>query len=100
MRGADIRFQVDGSSGTLNCLGRQTALTPEPGGHVKLRLLLDRTSLEVFGGEGQASLTSCFLPAPAGAGLSVYAEGGPVTLASLSVHPLHSAWNAPGQSTP
>ena len=56
VRGADVRFQV-ADSGTLSCLGRHVSLAPEAGGRVKVRLLLDRTSLEVFGNEGQASLT-------------------------------------------
>ena len=103
VRGADIRFQVADGGGTLSCLGRHVSLAPEAGGRVKVRLLLDRTSLEVYGNEGQASLTSCFLPSPTDAALSAYAEGGTVTLTSLSVHPLHSAWeheNASGHKEP
>ncbi len=97
VRGADIRFQA-ADGGMLSGLGRQAALAPEAGGRVKVRLLLDRTSLEVFGSDGQVSLSACFLPTPADAALSAYAEGGAVTLISLSVHPLHSAWPAPSQT--
>ncbi len=91
VRGTDIRYQT-ASGGTLSSLDRQVSLTPEPIGRIKLRLLLDRTSLEVFGNGGQVSLTSCFLPKPGDTGLSVYAEGGAVTLVSLTAHPLRSAW--------
>jgi fructan beta-fructosidase len=91
VRGTDIRYQT-ASGGTLSSLGRQVSLTPEPNGRVTLRLLLDRTSLEVFGNGGQVSLTSCFLPASGSMGLSVYTEGGAATLVSLTAHPLHSAW--------
>ncbi len=96
VRGTDIRYQT-ANGGVLSCQGRQTALAPEAGGRVKLRLLLDRTSLEVFGGGGQVSLTSCFLPPPGDTSLSLYAEGGAVTLVSLTAHPLRSAWTATQQ---
>ena len=89
LRGADIRYDVP--AGTLSCQGRQTPLALSSG-KVTLRFLLDRTSLEVFGGGGQVSLSSCFLPARGDSGLTVYAEGGPVTLVSLTAHKLHSAW--------
>lgn len=89
LRGADIRYSV--TDGKLGCLGRQTPLALSQG-RVTLRFLLDRTSLEVFGGGGQASLSSCFLPAHGDDTLSVYAEGGTVTLVSLTAHPLRSAW--------
>lgn len=89
LRGADIRYDVSG--GTLSCLGRQTPLALSSG-KVTLRFLLDHTSLEVFGGGGAASLSSCFLPARGDSDLSMYAEGGAVTLVSLTTHKLHSAW--------
>jgi len=93
LRGTDIRYEA-AAGGTVSCLGRKAPLAARLG-HVTLRVLLDRTSLEVFGNGGQCSLTSCFLPPPAGdENLSVYAEGGAVTLVSLTAHPLHSVWTA------
>ena len=94
-RGADVRYRV--ADGVVSCLGRQAPLKPEHG-RIALRLLLDRTSLEVYGNGGEASLTSCFLPASSDMGLSIYAEGGAVTLVSLTAHPLHSAWPEPGHA--
>ncbi len=91
VRGADVRY--DAVAQTLSCLGRTTALAPEAG-RVHLRLLLDRTSLEVYGSRGRVSLTSCFTPAAGDTGTAAYAEGSPVTL-SLTVHPLRSAWPSP-----
>ena len=87
--GADIRYHV--ADGVLSCLGRQELLASEQG-RVRIRFLLDRTSLEVFGNEGQVSLTSCFRPSRSEGNFAVYAEGGTVTLTSLTAHPLHSAW--------
>lgn len=98
VRGTEIRYQIatDGG-GILSCLGHQAALAPEHG-RVTLRFLLDRTSLEVYGNRGKVSMSSCFLPSPTDTGLSVYAEGGAVTLVSLTAHSLRSAWAAPSSA--
>ncbi len=89
VRGENIRY--DPKAQTVACLGRTAPLKLQ-NNRVILRALVDRTSLEVFGNQGQASLTSCFLPRPKDKSLAVYAEGGNARLVSLSVHPLHSAW--------
>lgn len=89
VRGENIRYDVNGR--TVTSLGRTAPLKPQ-NHHVVLRVLADRTSLEVFGNQGQASLTSCFLPRQKDTSLSVYAEGGNAKLVSLSIHPLRSAW--------
>ena len=89
VRGAEVRYDAAGQ--TLACLGRRAPLKPTDN-RVKLRLLADRTSLEVFGNGGQVSLTSCFLPSPQEKGLTAFAEGGAARLVRLTAYPLHSAW--------
>ncbi len=56
----------------------------------RVEILVDRTSLETFVNEGEISSTRYVLPKASG--LSVRAEGGSVTIQSLTVHPLNSAW--------
>ena len=56
----------------------------------KVEILVDRTSVEAFVNDGEVSSTRYALPK--GNGLSVKAEGGPVKIQSLTVHPLNSAW--------
>ncbi|MDB6170861.1 MAG: hypothetical protein JWL59_172 [Chthoniobacteraceae bacterium] len=56
----------------------------------KVELLVDRTSIETFVNQGEISSTRYVLPKTSG--LSVKAEGGPVTIHSLTVYPLNSAW--------
>jgi len=75
----------------LRCLGREAPLEPE-NGRVRIRVLVDRTSLEVFGNGGRVSLTSCFLPRQREQGLEVFADGGAARLISLTAHRLRSAW--------
>ncbi len=55
-----------------------------------VEILLDRTSIEAFANQGEISSTRLVFPKDNG--LSVKAEGGPVTLRSLTLHPLTSAW--------
>lgn len=60
----------------------------------KVEILVDRTSVEVFVNDGEVSSTRFALPK--GGGLSLKAEGGPVKIQSLTVHPLNSAWTERG----
>ncbi|MDR3378727.1 MAG: GH32 C-terminal domain-containing protein, partial [Verrucomicrobiae bacterium] len=53
-------------------------------------LLIDRTSIEAFVNDGELSATRFVLPQENG--LSVKAEGGPVTIQWLNVFPLNPAW--------
>ena len=51
---------------------------------------MDRASVETFVNSGEISSTRFVLPNENG--LSVKAEGGAVTLQSLTIYPLNSAW--------
>jgi len=53
-------------------------------------LLIDRTSIEAFVNDGELSATRFVLPKENG--LSVKAEGGPVTIQWLNIFPLNPAW--------
>ncbi|MBO2447891.1 glycoside hydrolase family 32 protein [Actinomadura barringtoniae] len=64
------------------------------GGRIKIRVLVDRGQLAVFGNAGQFSSSNNidFDPSPAGRGIAVFAEGGTVRLVSLTFHRLARAW--------
>ncbi|WP_120520305.1 glycoside hydrolase family 32 protein [Arthrobacter celericrescens] len=55
---------------------------------VKLRVLVDASSVEVFGGDGTASISSHVFPDPSSTGLSFTAAGGAARLVSVKVHQL------------
>lgn len=76
--------------GKLTCLGRTTDLPPV-NGRIKLRILVDRTSIEVFGNDGKVVMTSCFLPKVEEAELSMEAQGGQARVVSAKVYKLKSA---------
>ncbi len=89
IQGETIRY--NSREQTITCLGRTTPLPPE-NGKVRLRLLVDRSSIELFGNDGKVSMTSCFLPPPGSTEFTLFSEGASVQVSSLVIHSLKSAW--------
>jgi len=90
----------DAEAQTLCCLGKTSALRTIDG-RVSLQLLIDRTSLEIFGNQGEVSMSFCYLPAAANHRLAMKSDGGSVhgasvhsgvRIVSLAVHELRCAW--------
>ncbi|WUG37338.1 GH32 C-terminal domain-containing protein [Streptomyces sp. NBC_00459] len=71
--------------------GVQTAPLKPKNGKVKLRILVDWSSVEVFGGSGEAVITDQIFPDPASQGVQVFAENGSVRLDKAVVWQLGSA---------
>lgn len=89
IRGEAIRYDVE--QGVLTCLGR-TAAVPRTAGRLRLRILVDRTSLEIFAAEGLVTMCSCFLPDPFDRSFELSVEGGPARLVLGELFELRSAW--------
>jgi sucrose-6-phosphate hydrolase SacC (GH32 family) len=89
VRGEPIRWSAKDRK--VSCLGREGPLEPADG-RIKLQVLVDRSSLEVFGNDGKLAMTSCFLPRPSRKGLALAATGGAARIVSLKVWTLKSAW--------
>ena len=80
--------------------GRQTAPLPVEHGRVRLRIFVDRSSVEVFAGDGRVVITDQIFPAPESDGVALYATGGSARLVSLEAWALASAWTtAAGHGT-
>ena len=60
-------------------------------GKIKLRILLDRTNIEVFGNDGQIVFTSCFMPKDDNKSYTLSSKNG-VKLLNAKVYSLKSAW--------
>ena len=75
----------------LISLGRE-APADAPDGQITLRILVDRTSLEVYANDGKVVMTSCFLPDKGNTGLELYSNGGSPKIMSMTVFELKSAW--------
>jgi len=89
LRGATVKW--DARTHKLDALGCQADLAPIRG-QLHLRLLLDRSSLEVFGGRGLVTLSTCFLPPPPDRDIRFFCQGGEARLISLKLRELESAW--------
>lgn len=94
VRGEPVHYDVQ--SRTLTALGAKAPLEPVDN-RIRLHILVDRTSLEVFGNDGKVSMTSCFLPDDANRALEFYATDGNVKMVALTVYELKSAWPEAGQ---
>jgi sucrose-6-phosphate hydrolase SacC (GH32 family) len=90
VRGEKVQYKV--ADNQLSCLGRSATLKPI-GDKIRLQILVDRTSIEVFGNDGRISLSSCFLPNLDNKNLGVYADGGDAKIASMDIFELRSAWD-------
>ena len=73
---------------------RHTAPLPVENGRVRLRILVDWSSVEVFAGDGRTVITDQIFPAPESEGVELYAKGGAARLVSLEAWPLASSWSA------
>lgn len=89
IRGHKVEYSV--ADKRLTALERSAPLEPA-NGRIRLRILIDRTSLEIFAGDGRISMASCFLPEAENKRLAVYADGGQAKIRSLNVWEMKSAW--------
>jgi len=76
---------------TLSCGNLRTPLKPVKGA-IYLRILLDRTSIEVFGNHGRVYIPRCILPKDDNRSLGASCGKGEVKASFLRVHELKSAW--------
>lgn len=90
VRGQTLRYDV--SRRILRVMNNEAQLAPV-GDRIKLRIVVDRTSLEVFGNDGRVSFTSFFVADPQLKELSLTAVGGTASIVTLDVHELKSTWN-------
>lgn len=82
---SDKKSKIDFS----NNLG-EAPLAPVDG-KIKLRILVDRTTIEVFGNDGKIVITSCFMPEEENKSYS-FTSKGEISVVNAEVHSLSSAW--------
>ncbi|WP_020432422.1 GH32 C-terminal domain-containing protein [Paenibacillus riograndensis] len=71
----------------------EAAMTAE-NKRIKLRILVDESSVEVFGNGGKAVFSEVIFPDPASRAMSFYSQGGMVKVISLKVNKLGPVWNS------
>jgi len=91
IRGEELKYSA--ADRRLTLLGCSADIVPR-GGRLKLQVLADRTSVEVFANDGEVVMSCCFLPDAANRTIGLRAEAGRARVESLSVFGLRSAWVA------
>jgi sucrose-6-phosphate hydrolase SacC (GH32 family) len=79
------------ADGYIRCLGKEAPLTAHDR-KVSLRILVDRTSIEVFAQGGELCMSTCFLPLEQDTTIRCYSEAGTIAVRKFMVHRLRSAW--------
>ena len=88
---AGVLVSYDSQSQVLNSSGLEVPLAPV-NGEVRLQILVDRGSVEVFGNSGQVAVTQGARPTQDGVALHVRTEHAPVSISELRVSELRSVW--------
>lgn len=81
-----------GKSTSIQFPGKQTAPMEAKDGVVQMRIFVDRSSVEVFGNNGERVITDLIFPDSDSQGMELFATGGNVTLNSLEWYPLSRVW--------
>jgi fructan beta-fructosidase len=89
VHGTELRYSA--GDGVFTYLGKKVP-APARERRLVLRLLVDRTSLELFVPPGRISASFCFLPELRKASLEFAVSSGSAVLTSLAIHELASAW--------
>jgi len=75
----------------LTFMGNESKLVPVDH-KIKLRLIIDRSSIEVFANQGEMTFSKHFLPDPSNMNLELYSSGGPVKVNFMEAYRLESIW--------
>ena len=78
--------------------GRHSAQV-EQKASVKLRVFVDRSSVEVFVNDGERVLSERIYPPPGSDGIEIYSKGAGARVVSLTLWELKSVWNSRGRSS-
>ena len=89
VRGVQVVYDVEKAE--LTCKGCRAALKPESG-RIRLRLLVDRTSIEIFANDGTIYMPVGVIPPDEDRSLEVFSKGGDTAVNLLEVYELRSAW--------
>lgn len=87
--GTEIIYNT--KSKTISCMGKSAEIE-QVDGVIKLEILLDRSSIEIFVNDGKTVLSSCFTPVEKADGLYLYNTGGELFVEKLEIFPIKSIY--------
>lgn len=95
VRGVPITYHVKACQLTcgdpLTFRNRNTAPLKPVDGKIKIRFLLDRASIEIFGNDGRVYMPMAVIPKDEDRSIAVFAKGAGAKVTGLTVHTLKSA---------
>jgi fructan beta-fructosidase len=89
INGFSVKYNVDKKQ--LSCENSKAKLKPIDG-KIRLRILVDRVSIEVFANDGRIYMPIRAIPEPDEQTLEVFTKGGNIKISSLKIHELKSIW--------
>ena len=89
VRGAEIRWSAADRS--LHAFGRKAPLAPVDG-RISLNVVLDRSSIEIFGNNGEVAMSFCFIPKSGDTEWRLTAVESPMRLSGWTLRRLKSVW--------
>jgi fructan beta-fructosidase len=92
LRGIPVVYDV--TKGILSCRDKKAPLHAV-GGRIRLRLLVDRTSVDIFGNDGRLYMPMGVIVPSDNLSLAISARGGSARINSLEVRELQPAWRFP-----
>lgn len=72
--------------------GRHAAPLKPAGNKISLDIFIDRSSVEVFGNDGEVAITDRIFPRPQSQGIELYEKGGKANVVGFSVEKVKSVW--------
>ena len=90
INGFAVKYNVDKNELSS---GRLKAELKPVNGNIRLRILVDRASIEIFANDGRIYMPMRVIPEGDERGLEGFTKGGSIEISSLTVHELKSIWN-------
>jgi len=90
-QGTEIRYDVNKK--TIECMCGNAVVEPRDGS-IKLEILIDRSSIEIFANDGEVVLSSCFTPEEKDKILTFWTQGGEVMVDDMEAYELKTVWRA------
>jgi len=87
--GVEVRY--DATRNILSCMGKSASLMPEDG-KIKLDVLVDRSSVEIFANDGKVVLSGQYTPTEGADEYILYNTGGELFIDNLDVYPVISVY--------
>ncbi len=89
IRGVPVTY--DAKRERLACEKKKVDVNPVDG-KLRLQLLVDRMSIEIFANDGAVYMPKSTIPADGNRSLKIFAKGGGATVTALSIHEIQSIW--------